>query len=66
MKYLITSFFTAIIFISCSNGSTNDENMDTANALNDTMPAQNPPVAIPLDSNPPDATYVDSMNNMSR
>ncbi len=60
--------FVGFVFLgSCTNGEADNKNIDTANMLHDTFPAtHNSPVAIPLDSSAPDATYVDSLNNMSR
>ena len=68
MKYKAFFSCAAIVFFaSCSNGEGYNQHSDSANMLQDTLPAtHNPPVAIPLDSNPPDATHVDSMKNMTR
>lgn len=60
---ILFAIISSVMIISCSNGDASDENNDSANALTDTLPAGN---TITVDSNPPDATHVDSMNNMSR
>ncbi len=67
LKIVFAVIFFSAVAVGCSSGESKDEKTDTANMLNDTFPAtHNPPVAIPLDSNAPDATYVDPLNNMSR
>lgn len=63
--FLLALFFTSVI--ACANDADkNEENMDTANVLQDTLPAENSALTIPIDSNAADATHVDSLNNMSR
>ena len=68
MKYRVITIFAVALFsfAACTNGESYNQNADTGNMLQDTLPAHNPPVAIPLDSNPPDNTHVDSLNNMSQ
>jgi hypothetical protein len=46
----------------CSNGNDSDNKKDTANTLNDTFPSRGAADTIGLDSNPPDATKIDSGN----
>jgi hypothetical protein len=48
--------------VACSNGNENNNENDSANRLNDTLPANGPGDTIGLDSNPPDATKIDSGN----
>jgi hypothetical protein len=63
---ILFAMIASVMIISCSNGDTSEENGDSANALTDTLPASSVGDTNALDSNPPDATHVDSMNNMSR
>lgn len=56
-----------MLFISCSNGETAEENKDSANMLHDTLPANDSlKDSVGLDSNPADNTYVDSLNSFPR
>jgi hypothetical protein len=61
MKYLAMYFFIATVLMSCGNADNKAKDKDSANVLQDTLPAK-----ISIDSNPADATHVDSLNNMSR
>jgi hypothetical protein len=54
-KMLFAVLLTGLLF-GCSNGDTSEENIDTANVLQDTFPANGLKDSMPPDSNPPDAT----------
>jgi hypothetical protein len=64
-KMFYAALITGLLF-SCSNGDTSEENKDSANTLQDTFPANGLNDSMPADSNPPDKTYVDSMQKLSR
>lgn len=55
-----------VFFIGCSNAETTEEIKDSANMLHDTLPANSLADSIGLDSNPADATHVDSLEKITR
>jgi hypothetical protein len=63
MKTRIFVLSAALAFaVACSNGNDPDKTKDSANTLNDTFPSRGAADTIGLDSNPPDATKIDSGN----
>lgn len=48
------------LILSCSNGGNEENIQDSGNQLNDTFPAGHPIDSIALDSQPQDATHVDT------
>jgi hypothetical protein len=63
--FLITLFLISVI--ACTNDTENNgENMDTANALHDTLPAENSALTVPIDSNAAGVIHVDSLKSINR
>jgi len=59
---LILSFIVVAFAIACHNGNDSTAKQDSGNKLTDTLPANGPGDRMPADSNPPDATKIDSGN----
>lgn len=64
MKRKLLAALLITSLLSCSNGDGSGENKDSANTLQDTLPANGLHDSMQHDSNPPDATYVDSLNKV--
>ena len=58
-KFIICATLT-LGLAACSNGDSTEQEHDSANTLQDTFPAGRID-SIAIDSNPADATYVDSL-----
>lgn len=63
-KLFFAVLVTGLSF-SCSNDKTSEESTDSANILQDTFPANGLIDSMPADSNPPDATHVDSLHKVT-
>jgi hypothetical protein len=66
MKPKLFSAAIAALLISCSNSEDAGQNKDSANTLQDTFPANGLKDSMSPDSNPADATHVDSLDATSR
>lgn len=60
-KLIILSSMIAFT-IACNNGKNDGNKQDSQNTLNDTFPSGRQADSLPVDSNPPDATKIDSGN----
>lgn len=54
------------VLVACGNDDTSEQNRDSANMLQDTLPAGGFKEAIGVDSHPADATHVDSILTVPR
>jgi hypothetical protein len=59
--FVLASAFV-ITASACNSGNDSSSQKDSANTLHDTLPANGPGDSLPVDSNPPDATKIDSGN----
>ena len=60
-KFICAVLFT-VVFCSCSIGDTKEKHTDSANMLQDTLPANGLIDSMSPDSNPADAAHVDSLS----